>query len=177
MSDDEVIERVLGGDTEAFRMLVERYERAVFRIVSSLVARDDRAEDIAQDVFLAAYIALGDFDKERGRFSTWLYAMAKNRCLNVRKKRAPLLLAVVPETCAQADPLADLVQKRAIARLDGALEALPEEQRTAFVMREIADLSTDEIAEIEKVDPATIRSRVSRAKARLRAALDEGDAT
>jgi RNA polymerase sigma-70 factor, ECF subfamily len=177
MSDDEVIERVLGGDTEAFRVLVERYEQAVFRIVSSLVARGDHAEDIAQDVFLSAYLALGDFDNERGRFSTWLYAMTKHRCLNVRSKRTPVLVAAVPETCAEDNPLADLVQTRAIARLDRALEAMPDDLRTAFVMREIADIATDEIAEIERVDPATIRSRLSRAKSRLRTALEQGDRT
>jgi hypothetical protein len=94
--DGDAIARVLGGDTEAFRGLVERYEAPVPRLVRNLASRSNAHEDIAQDVFVSAFVALASFDARRGSFLTWFFAIAKHKCINARRKMAPLLVDRLP---------------------------------------------------------------------------------
>ncbi len=174
VSDEaEVIRRVVGGETEAFRLLVQRYQRSVLALANGLLGNAEAAADIGQDVFLAAYERLGSFDAARGRFITWLLTIARNKCLNALKKKAPAYLEVLPERLPARTPEDELSEKEAFARLDRALAALPVEQRTAFVLAEFEGLSHEEISQIEGVAAGTIRSRLSRAKAELRAQLGE----
>jgi RNA polymerase sigma-70 factor (ECF subfamily) len=170
-SDTAVVHRVLGGDVDAFRTLVERYEAAVLRLARGISPRSTGAEDVAQETFVAAFAALSRFDAARGRFDCWLLTIAKNRCLNARRKKSPLPLADPPEPVDDATPEGALSRADVRRRLDAALDALPEDLRSTFVLAEIVGLETDRIAEIERVAPGTIRSRLSRAKARLRADL------
>jgi RNA polymerase sigma-70 factor (ECF subfamily) len=169
--DVVVIGRVLAGEAEAFRVLVERYQIPILRLAKSLALSGVSPEDIAQDVFVSAFVALRSFDGARGRFAPWLFAIAKNKCLNAKKKMAPLLVAELPIVAFPTTPADDLAFAETRRRLDAALEALPEDQRVSFVLEEIVGLTTEQVAEIEGVAAATIRSRLSRAKARLRAAL------
>jgi len=169
-ADDAVIGRVLGGDRGAYRILVERYQASVFRLVRSFVTPAN-VDDLAQDVFLSAYLALGDFDRTRGRFGTWLYTIARNKCLNARKRKEPFLFAEPPTQVSPKTPCDALTEKVLFQSLDRALDELPVEQKTAFVLREFVGLMPDEIARIERVDGGTLRSRLSRARARLRAVL------
>ena len=177
--DGTVVQRVLAGDREAFRELVVRYQNPVFRLARNLLRSAGRAEELTQEVFLAAYGALPDFDPGRGRFSSWLLAIARNKCINDNKKKRAILLDELPGPIDPRTPCDALAQREQFERFDQALDALPDEQRSAFVLRELVGLSTAELAQIEGVDKATIRSRVSRAKAQLRAALDpaRGDET
>jgi RNA polymerase sigma-70 factor, ECF subfamily len=177
-SDDDAlfVARVLAGETEVFRVLVERYQASVLRIARNLAPRGVAPEDIAQDAFVSAFVALRAFDAFRGPFASWLFAIAKNKSLNARKKMRPLLvdpLPIVVSATTPADELADAETRR---RLDAALEALPEDQRSCFVLEELVGLTTGQVAEIEGVAEGTIRSRLSRAKATLRAALVGEDA-
>jgi RNA polymerase sigma-70 factor (ECF subfamily) len=169
--DEDVIARVVAGDVDAFRVLVERHQAAVLRLVRGLSPRSAAAEDIAQDAFVSAFAALSAFDPDRGRFGSWVLAIAKNHCLNARKKRSALSLPDPPEGIARSNPAEDLVRADARRRLDAALDELPDDLRSAFVLAEVVGLTGEAIAELEKVSPGTIRSRLSRAKARLRAAL------
>jgi RNA polymerase sigma-70 factor (ECF subfamily) len=169
--DAEVVARVLAGDTEGFRILVERYEVAVLRIVGNLAPRSSSREDIAQEVFVSAFVALATFDGRRGRFASWLFAIARNKSLNARKRMSPHLLEdpeALPDARTPDDACGDAEIRR---RLDDALEALPAPERTCFVLEEIVGLTTAQVAEVEGVAIGTIRSRLSRAKAHLRAAL------
>ncbi len=134
--DAEVVARVLAGDTEGFRTLVERHEVSVLRIVRNLAPRSSSPEDIAQDVFVSAFVALATFDGRRGRFSSWLFAIARNRSLNARKRMSPRLLEepeALPDARAPDDACSNAEIRR---RLDDALEALPAPQRTCFVLEE-----------------------------------------
>jgi RNA polymerase sigma-70 factor (ECF subfamily) len=170
--DTDVVARVLAGDTEAFRILVERYERPVLRIVRNLTPRWSSREDVAQEVFVSAFVALATFDGRRGRFASWLFVIARNKSLNARKRMAPQLLEdpeALPDARLPDDACGNAELRR---RLDDALEALPVEQRTCFVLEEIVGLTTAQVAEVEGVAIGTVRSRLSRAKARLRAALE-----
>lgn len=167
----EVIRRVVAGEVDRFRFLVERYERPVFRLVRNLVGDPHACEDVAQDVFLTAFHRLSRFDPSRARFSTWLLTIARNKCLNALKKKRPLANGGLAEQASARTPSDDAAEKELFERLDVALEALPLAQRTVFVMAELAGLPYDQIAEIEGVEVGTVRSRISRAKKRLRSLL------
>ena len=164
----EVIRRVVDGDVDSFRFLVDRYQRPVLRLVRNLVADPHLAEDIVQDTFLAAFRRLRGFDPARARFLTWLMTIARNRCLNVLQKKRPVSGGSLPEAVCRRTPQDALVEKELFEQLDAALEALPLGQRATFVMAEFVGLSYEEIAGIEGVETSTVRSRVSRARERLR---------
>lgn len=171
--DERLVLRVRAGESSAFRILVERYQAPVYRLVSNLAGWQSPAEELAQDVFVAAYAALGSFDASRGRFVTWLCAIARNRALNAAKKAVPIPVGEVPPRVATETPLDALIGREFGRRIDRALADLAEDQRAAFVLKEVVGLSTEEIAAIDSVDAGTVRSRLSRARERLRAALEE----
>ena len=177
--DRTLIERVLAeaGDVEAFRELVERHQRRVFGFVRNLVRNASDAEDLVQEVFVAAFRKLDSFDAERSQFSTWLLTIARNRCLN-HLKRSSITTTSSSEFDLESrmtQPLDVVLNHEMYARLDAALDLLPLEQRTAFVLAEIQELPYAEIAIIEEVELGTIKSRVSRAKQRLRELLSDLD--
>ncbi|MFM9961933.1 MAG: RNA polymerase sigma factor [Planctomycetaceae bacterium] len=177
--DRTLIERVLAGDVEAFRELVERHQRRVFGFVRNLVRHAPDAEDLVQEVFVAVFRKLDSFDAERSQFSTWLLTIARNQCLN-HLKRSSLPTSFPSEFDVEARtarPLDAVLSRELHARLDAALDLLPLEQRTAFVLAEIQELPYAEIAIIEEVELGTIKSRVSRAKQRLREVLSDLDPT
>jgi RNA polymerase sigma-70 factor, ECF subfamily len=169
MNDDlEVIERVIAGEVESFRILVERYERALFCTVRNLVADAGECEDVAQEAFLAAYTHLGSFDSRRATFLTWLLTIARNKCFATLKKKRPRFLESLPEGADVRTPESAATEVETFRLLDDALAALPFEQRTVFVLAEIQGLSLEEIGKIEGVKLGTVKSRLSRAREKLR---------
>ena len=171
MKDREVIGRVLAGDIESFRILVERYERPLFCLVRNLVPDRVECEDVAQEVFLTAYTRLQSYDPDRSAFATWLLTIARNKCLNVLKKRKPSSARELPEPIDPRTPDRAVVEDELYRRLDAGLAALPLEQKTAFVLAEIQGLPHNEIARIEGIPVGTVKSRVSRAREKLRSLL------
>jgi RNA polymerase sigma-70 factor (ECF subfamily) len=169
MADDiQVIRRVLGGEVEAFRALVERYQGQLFGFIRGLVRRPEEAEDVAQEVFLAAFTHLRAFDPDQATFPTWLLTIARNKCLNALKKRRPIVLDELPEGADGRTPDREAAEQEWFRRLDRGLEALPPEQKTVFVLAELQGLSYEEVRRIEGVSLGTVKSRLSRAKERLR---------
>lgn len=135
-----------------------------------MLRNDADADDVVQDVFVAAYRNLSDFNAEQAKFSTWLLTIARNRCYNVLKARMPAIAwEELPER--EAPPEAEVVDGELWQQLDAALATLPIEQQSAFVLAEIQELPYSEIAAIEGIEVGTVKSRVSRAKARLRASF------
>jgi RNA polymerase sigma-70 factor (ECF subfamily) len=172
MSDDlATIRSVLDGDLDAFRVLVLKYERPLYRFVLGLVADSHEAEDVAQDVFLAAYRGLSSYDPARSGFTAWLFGIARNKCLRAQKRRRPAPLDKLPESTGGRSPEAVLAEAEWFRLLDFALNTLPFEQKSVFVLAEIEGMSLAEIASVEGVPIGTVKSRLSRAKEKLRGEL------
>lgn len=169
--DQDVIRRVLDGDVESFRLLVLRYERPLHALVRNLVPDAHDGEDIVQDVFLSAYRRLSSYDAAQGAFSTWLLTIARHKCLNALKKRRPMLLDRLPESTIPRTPDDEVSEAEWFRRLDEALATLPFAQKSAFVLAEIQGLSLEEIGRIEGVPVGTVKSRLGRAKEKLRSLL------
>ena len=171
--ETEVIRRVLQGDIESFRLLVERYERPIVRMVRNVTGDGESSEDIAQDVFLAAYKKLSSFDPACSNFSTWLFTIARNKSINALRKKRARSMSELPESINPCRPGDELARAEFFGRLDSALQALPSAQRRAFVLAEFEQLPYSEIAQIEGARQGTIKSRINRAKAKLRLALND----
>ena len=176
MADEiEIIRSVLAGDADSFRLLVQRYHRPVIRMIRNIVNDNHICEDIAQDVFLAAYRKLGSFDVARSSFSTWLFTIARNRSINALRRMRRVSLESVSDSGDSSQPPDALAQKEFFSRLDKALQRLGVRQRTAFVLAEFEALRYEEIAQIEGVRIGTIKSRINRAKKKLRLALEDAE--
>ncbi|KPL23079.1 MAG: hypothetical protein AMJ75_06770 [Phycisphaerae bacterium SM1_79] len=171
--ETDIIRQVLEGDIESFRLLLARYEKPVIRMIRNITYDRESYEDIAQDVFLTAYKKLASFDRARSSFSTWLFTIARNKSLNELKRKKPRPISEPPEKSNPHNPSDDMAKKEFYGRLDKTLQALPSRQRRAFVLAEFEKLSYAEIARIEGTRPGTIKSRINRAKMKLRTALEE----
>jgi RNA polymerase sigma-70 factor (ECF subfamily) len=162
---------VLSGQTGAFRLLIESHERLVFQFVRNMLHSIEDSEDVVQEVFVSAFQNLSTFDAKRARFSTWLLTMARNRCCNQLKRRCFDLPGDVDTADRGPAPDVAATGREIWQHLSEALDELPIEQRSAFVLAEIQNLPHAEIAEIEGIELGTVKSRVSRARERLRQAL------
>ena len=171
LPNDQIVAKVLAGNKCEFRKLVEQHHRSIFRFARNLVGNQHDAEDIAQDVFISAFDHLATFDAGRASMQTWLLTITRNRCLNYLKRKRPHV-GVDAATNAQLEKRNnDSVRNEFWRRLDLALDELPTEQKTAFVLAEIEDLSYADIAQIEQTNLGTVKSRIHRAKQRLRAVM------
>lgn len=171
LNDAQIVAEVLAGKIGEFRKLVHQHQQPVFRFACNLIGDAHDAEDIAQEVFLAAYDHLESYDTKRAKMLTWLFTMTRNKCLNYLKRSRPALTGdAIPAAkhTVQSDETARL---EFWSRLDEALNALPIEQKTAFVLAEIEGLPYADIAHIEQTTLGTVKSRIHRAKQRLRAVL------
>lgn len=172
MADEtSIIRAVLDGDVESFRDLVLRYEKPIIRMVKNIIDDHHICEDIAQDVFFDAYRKLGSYDAARGNFSTWLFTIARNKSINALKKKKCCSIYNVPETLNLSCPADSLVENEFFEQLDEVLRNLPLKQKTAFILAEFEKLPYEQVAQIEGVRIGTIKSRINRAKEKLRTAL------
>jgi RNA polymerase sigma-70 factor (ECF subfamily) len=171
VEDRELVRRVLAGQTDDFRALVERHQQSIFRFAAGLLGNREEAEDVTQETFLAAFANLSGYDSSRAAFSTWLFTIARNRCINSLKRSRPTALDE-PDSLAHRTSTDPIVSQELSQQLDRALAALPVEQRSAFVLAEIEELPYAEIARIERTSVGTVKSRIHRAKQRLQSLLE-----
>jgi RNA polymerase sigma-70 factor, ECF subfamily len=173
--DSDLVAWSKAGDLEAFGELVRRYQKPVFRIVLRMVRSPDDADDLTQDTFVRAHRGLKTF-KDEYDFHPWLYRIAVNQAinfLNKRKRQAAADLDEVPEGDIRAgpepeSPLQSASRQELLTRLESALDKLPEEQRTVFLLRVQEGLSYEEIAETMDTPKGTVMSRLARARMALR---------
>ena len=171
---DALIERCLAGDQVAWEEIVRLHRRKVFNIAYKFVGKHDLAEDLTQDIFLKLYRSLNTFDR-RANFQTWLISVSRNLCIDhyrsVRKERetinrdvdASTLMPVARDRSAYAQlELRDRVQL-----LRAALDMLPPTLRTAVLMRDIQELTYQEIADRLNVPEGTVKSRINRGRTEL----------
>lgn len=180
--DAELVARARGGDRAAFDQLVLRHQDRVYTMAYRMLGNRDEALDAAQEIFLAAYRSLGAFES-KARFSTWLYRVTVNRCRDELRKRGtvkhtrPASLegpgnhAFDPPAPVAADPASAAETRERDEAVARAIASLPEETRAAVVLRDVQGLAYEEIAEVLGVPAGTVRSRIFRGRAQLRAAL------
>jgi RNA polymerase sigma-70 factor (ECF subfamily) len=173
--DELTLKRAQRGEPAACTALVRRYERPVFAVLSRMLAPSGRraaVEDIAQETFLRVFRALPGFDPAGGaRLSTWILTIATRLALNELRRPRTISESLVDGVAATP---AAAVELRALGRaIEKAVGGLAPEYRAAFVLREFHELSYDEIARALDVDLGTVKSRLSRARAALQAALAE----
>jgi RNA polymerase sigma-70 factor (ECF subfamily) len=173
-SSDSLIARCLAGDQDAWEAIVRQHWRRVFNVAYKFVGKHDEAEDLAQDIFLKIFRSLATFDR-RANFQTWLISVSRNLCIDhyrsVRKERETVdrhvEAADVAAAAADAGPHRALERRDLRALLREAFERLPPALRTAVLMRDIQELSYQEIAERLGLPEGTVKSRINRGRLEL----------
>jgi RNA polymerase sigma-70 factor (ECF subfamily) len=172
--DRATLARCRAHDRSAFRAFVARYERAVFACVSRMLGHGPHVEDLAQDVFVRAWRAFPAFDLDGpAKVSTWLLTIAARAALDVRKRRVVPIrpLDAADSVAAPGTPETERARRQLGSAIERAASALPDEQRVAFVLAEHHGLSIAEIAHAMEIPEATAKTRLFRAREKLRAAL------
>jgi RNA polymerase sigma-70 factor (ECF subfamily) len=180
--DAALIVRCLGGESEAYRPLVQKHQRLVFSVARRMLGSRADAEDVAQQAFVDAYTALDRFrsDGRKNAFGSWVLRIAINRCKDVLKSKkrseAPLDEEVAGRAAAFAhtprDPEAALGSAEAHRALERALAEVPPKYREVLVLKDIEELTFDEIHTILRLPMTTLKIRAVRARAMLREALE-----
>jgi RNA polymerase sigma-70 factor, ECF subfamily len=179
-TDEELVARSIGGDAESFNELVLRWERPIYALAYRTIGREEDARDVCQETFLRAFRALPGF-RGQAKFSSWLYRIALNLCRDWirRERRAPVVQAPedadLMELAAAAEPsesIEDLVARKNLGVLvEQAMSALPEEQRTAIVLKEYHGLTFQEIADLVGCPLSTVKTRLYQGLSVLRREL------
>ena len=179
LSDEEVIRRVRGGEPELFEILMRRYNQRLYRVARSIVKDEAEAEDVVQQAYVNAYMHLDQL-ADRARFSTWLTRVAMYEALRrLRRRRRVREVDVSSETGETGATLTSgepSPEQRALTGelrrlLEGAVDALTRTSRAAFVLREVEGLSSAEAAECLGVSEDVVKTRLHRARLRLRKEL------
>ena len=171
---DPLLERCLKGDQRAWDDIVRLYWRKVFNVAYKFVGRQDEAEDLTQDIFLKLFKSLKTFDR-RANFSTWLISVSRNLCIDhyrsMRREHDVVTHDVDVVTLARPSgldsPQVALEQRDRVALLRAALDKLAPSLRTAVMLRDIQELSYQEIAEKLDVPEGTVKSRINRGRTEL----------
>ena len=195
LSDEQLLAAYRGGDVRAFEKLLARYEKPIWSFLRRFVRDAEAAEDLLQEVFLRVVRDAqesGPAWKGESKFSTWLYTIARNLCIDRARRTAvrgssPSIdgptdadaeTATLHERIAAPGPSTDAVVAghEAARRIDRAVAELPDDQREVFLMREVMELPFAEIASMVGVSEPTVKSRMRYALEKLRVALaDLGD--
>jgi RNA polymerase sigma-70 factor (ECF subfamily) len=171
---EALIQRCLRGDQAAWELIVRQHWRKVFNVAYKFVGKHDEAEDLTQDIFLKIFKSLDTFDR-RANFQTWLISVSRNLCIDhyrsVRKERETIDRQVdaneLTPAAPDAGPIAALEQRDRVTLLRQALAKLPESLRTAVVLRDLQELSYQEIADRLHLPEGTVKSRINRGRTEL----------
>jgi RNA polymerase sigma-70 factor (ECF subfamily) len=171
---ETLIQRCLQGDQHAWDLIVRQYWRKVFNVAYKFVGKHDEAEDLTQDIFLKIFKSLDTFDR-RANFQTWLISISRNLCIDhyrsVRKERETIDRDIDANELTPASldpgPVAALEQRDRVTLLRQAMAELPDTLRTAVMMRDIQELSYQEIADRLRLPEGTVKSRINRGRNEL----------
>jgi len=180
LPDEEVVARVLAGETGMFEIVMRRHNQRLYRVARAILRNDGEAEDVMQDAYVRAYEHLDQF-AGRAKFSTWLTRIAVHEAL-ARQRRGNRYQELEPTSEREGDPMdrfASLAQdpeqqasNSEIRRLlEEAIEKLPDAYRTIFMLRDVEDMSTADAADILEITEDNVKVRLHRARALLRKSL------
>lgn len=174
-ADQDTVARCRNGDWEAFTELMLKYQTRVLTLATRMLDNRTEAEDVAQDIFAKVFLSLQDF-RGSSRFSTWLYRITVNHCLNSIRSRARHQHTLgdaepkdLVEASAACNPQWMLEQSERWALVQGKLQTLSPEHRAIIILRDIEGLSYEEIAEVLQLESGTVKSRLHRARMELKA--------
>ena len=175
-SDQELVDRAKNGDLKAFDLLVLKYQRRVFRLISRVIKNNSEVEDVAQECFIKAFRAIHQFRGDSA-FYTWLYRIAVNTAKNYlfSKGKRPIALSELKKSedsdsfdmldaVSNENPEGTMAGLQIAEAVNKAVKKLPDELSTAVVLREMDGLSYEEIAEVMNCPIGTVRSRIFRAR-------------
>ena len=181
-TDEELVARAKGGDADSFNQLVLRWERPIYALAYRVIGREEDARDVCQETFLRAFRALPGF-KGEAKFSSWLYRIALNLCRDWirRQRRAPTVQmpeGVDPiEVAGEGGPvesIEELVARRELsAVVEEAMALLPEEQRTAIILKEYHGMTFQEISDLQGCPLSTVKTRLYQGLSVLRRQLEK----
>jgi RNA polymerase sigma-70 factor (ECF subfamily) len=185
-TDEELVARSIKGDNESFNELILRWERPIYALAYRTIGREEDARDVCQETFLRAFRALPRF-RGQAKFSSWLYRIALNLCRDWvrRERRTPVVQPPeeldVLELAAAAEPaesIEELVARKDVIRaVERAMALLPEEQRTAIVLKEYHGMTFQEIADLVGCPLSTVKTRLYQGLSVLRRELARAGAT
>ncbi len=184
MTETEIIQKLQQGNEQAFKQLVENYQKLVVNTCFGMVHNTEDAEDIAQEVFIEVFRSIQNFRAD-SKISTWLYRIAVNRSLNFirdnkRKKWVHSIEELVKGISRQVGeiqninnetPVSELEKSQRAKILHAAIDSLPENQKTAFTLNKYEDLSYKEISEVMNLSVSSVESLIHRAKIKLQEKL------
>jgi len=169
--DEEIIRRCCNGETELYRVLVERYQDRIFNLICRFLGNHHLAEDIAQETFIKAFSSLENFRQE-ARFSTWIYRIAVNKCKDFLKDRRRgeisldrITMPGASEYSSHPDgPEDGLLRKEKVMTVEDAILTLPLKYREAFILRHVEELPYSDMTRILGLPINTLKMRVFRAR-------------
>ena len=180
LQEKDLIRKAKQGDMLAFEELILKHEKIVYNLALRMMNHSEDAMDISQEVFLKAYRSLANFD-ERSAFSTWLYRITHNTCIDEIRKRKGKQTYSLEEDLESEDgsmqrqvaddgdtPEESLMRKEQKSEILRALDTLSEEHKAAIILRDVKGLSYEEIAEILELSLGTVKSRINRARNQLK---------
>jgi RNA polymerase sigma-70 factor (ECF subfamily) len=177
-TDAAIVQLVLDGDKDSYARLVDAYSARIINYLSRMTGNRYEAEELAQEAFVRAYFALRSFNPDY-KFSSWLYKIATNLCINHLKKRRRWVHMddyqdeqgqatwVPPDTSADCNPVKVVAQQELKEQIVLAIGQLPQAYRAVIVLRHVHGLSYQEIAEITDLPIGTVKSRLGRGRSRL----------
>ena len=187
LADEGLVQAVLDGDRDSFGVLVERYKRGIGSFIGASVRQPSDVADLTQETFLRAYAHLGTFNPDLGRFSTWLYHIARNvvRTFLGRSQRRPAIADLgeeqtienaVPDHSREADPAGGVLRAEAEAEVRAALAELPERTRTVLALRFYDNMDYQTIASTMGLSLGNVKTLIHRGKLALAHKLREREA-
>jgi RNA polymerase sigma-70 factor, ECF subfamily len=176
-TDEELVALSVSGDADSFNQLILRWERPIYALAYRVIGREEEARDIVQETFLRAFRGLRNFRRE-AKFSSWIYRIALNLCRDWirRERRTPVSptpegvdLAELAAEQGPAESIEELVARHDMSRaVEVAMERLPEEQRTAIILKEYHGMTFQEIADLQGCPLSTVKTRLYQGLAVLR---------
>ena len=183
MRDEEIVLHILNGKTALYSDIISRYQNKVFSTAYGYTHNHEEAKDLTQEIFIKLYNNLNKF-KEQARFSTWLYRIAVNHCIDwTRKNKKNIAMSfwadgensdILDSICEEGNnPEEILIKKEYSSQIRSALERLPEIYKTVMILYFMDDMNTSEISDILETPKKTVETRLYRAKGMIKGILSE----